>query len=194
MGGRGFAPGDELGDGDVAAELDVAEEGDARVGEYAVEAVRHGLGARVVGRDAGSDEPEGGGQALEHVHARGVAVMREEPVRGVHPRGTAPDDAESARGVGAIRAVRRGDGVGGRRRVRRGERPRGRRAERASRRRRGGARDGRDVPRGEPRRREAPKDARAPSSRRRRRHGFWRGRWGGIVRKQRRAARSGGRG
>ena len=59
---RGVAPGDELGDGDVAAELDVAEEADSRVGENAVEAVRHGLGARVVGRDAGSDEPEGVGR------------------------------------------------------------------------------------------------------------------------------------
>ena len=137
---RGVYLGDELGDGDVAAELDVAEEADSRVGENAVEAVRHGLGARVVGRDAGSDEPEGGGQALEHVHVRGVAVVREEPVRGVHPRGTGTDDAEGARRRRAVRSTRRRRRPRGRRGVRRGERPRGRRA-RASRRRRGARRD-----------------------------------------------------
>ena len=57
----------ELGDGDVAADLDVAEELKALASRGLLVDADHRLDLRVVGGDAGADEPERGRQAVEHV-------------------------------------------------------------------------------------------------------------------------------
>ena len=62
-----------LVDGEVLADLDVAQQADLRLVEHRVQRPDDALDARMVGRDAVTDEPEGGGHALEEVDGHALA-------------------------------------------------------------------------------------------------------------------------
>ena len=100
---HGVVPRREVVHGDVSAERDVSQERHARIREHGVEAVRHRFRRRVVRGDARAHEAERRGEALEDVHPSAVAVVRQQPVRRVHPRGAGTDDAEELT-VAAVRA------------------------------------------------------------------------------------------
>ena len=62
----------ELLEGDILADVDVAEQADLRLVEDAVQGADNALDAGVVGCDAVADEPEWGWHALEDVHAHAI--------------------------------------------------------------------------------------------------------------------------
>ena len=99
----------ELLEGDILADVDVAEQADLRLVEDAVEGADNALDAGVVGCDAVADEPEGGWHALEDVHAHavegGVAVaLRDgglgEGVGGVNAGWAGSDNRDTERTSG----------------------------------------------------------------------------------------------
>ena len=73
----------ELGDGDVAPDLDVAEELKALASRGLLVHADHRLDLRMVGGDAGAHEAEGGGEAVEHVDLYGDVLALEQVLGGV---------------------------------------------------------------------------------------------------------------
>ena len=80
---------------EVAADLDVAEEAEARPRGDLLERARDGLDLRVVGRDAEADEPPRRRQPLDHVDLG--AGLVEQRARGVEARRAGADDGDAER-------------------------------------------------------------------------------------------------
>ena len=74
----------ELGVLDVFADLDVAEEAEARLGRGALERARDGLDVRVIGSDAEPHEPPRRRQPLDHVDLD-LEVAREQRGGSIEP-------------------------------------------------------------------------------------------------------------
>lgn len=87
----------EVIDADVAAQLDVREEAQARVLRGAFVQARHRLDLRMVRRDAGPHEPPRGRQALVDVDMQlGLRVPQQVPRR-VRPGRAGTDDRDTER-------------------------------------------------------------------------------------------------
>ena len=82
---------DEFLPGEVSADVEIARESQVGLVEQLVELPHHGLGALVVGGDAGPDEPVGGRQAVDDVDAE-VRPAAQQPVRGVEAGRSGADD------------------------------------------------------------------------------------------------------
>ena len=80
---------------DVASDLDVAEEAEARTRRDLLERARHGLQLRMVRCDAEPYEPPGGRQALDHVHLDRRILAREEGAGGVERGWPRADDGDA---------------------------------------------------------------------------------------------------
>jgi hypothetical protein len=81
---------------EVAADLDVAEESEPRLGRDALERARNGLELGMVGRDAEPDETPGRREPLDHVDLdRHVGV--EQSAGRIEPGGTGPNDRNPKR-------------------------------------------------------------------------------------------------
>ena len=89
----------ELGDGDVAADLDVAEELKALARRRLLIDADHRLDLRVVGGDAGADEAERGGEAVEHVDLDGDVLALEQVLGRVETGRPGADDRDPQRVV-----------------------------------------------------------------------------------------------
>src|SRR6266545_1970145 len=89
---------------DVAADLDVAEEAEARLRGGLLERARHRLDVRVVGRDAEANEAPRRRQPLDHVHLD-LTVGCEEARCRVEPGRAGADDGDAKRAVEAHRAM-----------------------------------------------------------------------------------------
>ena len=82
---------------EVAADLDVAEEAEARLLGDPLEGARDRLELRMVGRDAEPDEPPRRRQALDHVHLDREVGVEQRPGRVEAGRPGADDgDAKGA--------------------------------------------------------------------------------------------------
>ena len=158
--------------GEVAADLDVAEEAEAGALRDPLERARDGLDLGVVGRDAEPDEAPRRRQPVEHVHLDGRLLAREQRSRRVEPRRPRADNrhAKGVLGGHASRIMARGCGEP--RRNRGSERDeaclRGRRRDRRRRARRGRRRLGRLGLVGEPAARDLQRDGLRDPGRRRR--------------------------
>ena len=82
-------------DADVAAELDVPEEAQARVLGGALVQPRHRLDLRVVGRDAGAHEPPRRRQPLVEVDVQLGLGVAQQVARRVGPGGAGADDRDA---------------------------------------------------------------------------------------------------
>ncbi len=85
----------ELGDGDVAADLDVAEEAELRPGGGLLVDPDHRLDLRVVGGDPGADQPVGGRKPVEHVDLDRGALVLEQVLGRVEARRPRADDGDA---------------------------------------------------------------------------------------------------
>src|SRR5271155_5082864 len=111
--------GEQILTGDVLAEMDVAEEPEARVHGGLLVHAGDRLDLRVVGRDARADESPWRRQALEHVDLEAVGGDLQQVSRGVEAGGTRADDRNANggivghRGRWAVGAASSGRGTGG---------------------------------------------------------------------------------
>ena len=87
----------QLGHGDVLAELDAAEEAEARMGGRLVERRSDGLDLLVVGRHARPYEPVRRRQAIEHVHLDDDVVAALQMLGNVEARRAGADDGDAQR-------------------------------------------------------------------------------------------------
>ena len=88
----------QIGEREVRAELDVAEEAEARVRRDCVVGPGDGLDLRVIGRDAVAHQPVRRGQPVEHVDLdRRSSALLEEMLGGVERRGPGADDGDAQR-------------------------------------------------------------------------------------------------
>ena len=81
----------------VAAELDAAEEAEARVRGHLVEDRCHGLDLLMVGRDAGAHQSVRRRHPIIHVHLCYEAWLAEQLVGGIEPGGPGADDGDAQR-------------------------------------------------------------------------------------------------
>ena len=98
----------ELGHGDLAADLDVAEEAKALAGRGPLIDADHRLDLRMVGGDAGADEAERRRQAVEHVDLDGGRLGLQQVLGRIEPRRAGADDRGAQR---VVRASDRGQGA-----------------------------------------------------------------------------------
>jgi hypothetical protein len=87
----------EVIDGQILAQLDVAEEAKARVGGDLVERRRHRLDLLMIGGDTRADQPVGRRQPVVEVHGRDETLLPEQVVGGVVTRRTRADDGHAQR-------------------------------------------------------------------------------------------------
>ena len=101
----------ELGDGDVGADVDVAEEAELGPGRRLLVDADDRLDLRVVGRDARAHQPVGGRQPVEHVDLDGEVLVLEQVLGRVEARRPGADDRD-AQGVGLCPDLGHGSGKG----------------------------------------------------------------------------------
>ena len=82
---------DQFVPGEVATDVEIAGKAQVRLVQELIELADHGFGALVVGRDAGPDQPEGRGQAVDDVDAE-VRPAAQQPVRGIEAGRAGADD------------------------------------------------------------------------------------------------------
>ena len=90
----------ELVGGDVAADLDVAEEAEALAGRGLLVDADHRLDLRMVGRDAGAHQPERRRQAVEHVDLDRHVFALQQVLGGVEAGRARADDRDAERIIG----------------------------------------------------------------------------------------------
>ena len=83
---------------DVAANLDIAEHAEARLGSDLLEHLRDGLDLRMVGSDAGTHQPPRGRQTIKQVDFnRGLGI--EQVPGGVEASRTSTNDGNAGRTI-----------------------------------------------------------------------------------------------
>jgi hypothetical protein len=102
----------QLAHADVAADVDVAEEAEARPSRGLLVDADHRLDLGVVGRDTGADQAIRGRQPVEDVDLRRRLLLAQEVLGGVEPRRAGADDRHPQRQALCADSLSHGSGKG----------------------------------------------------------------------------------